>query len=568
MSALPHVFADLGGNVPAAYLDDNFNALAAQAIGLSITEVPFNADPTGALDSTEGIQAAINTCSGTGGGIVWVPPGTYKIIGTLTVPGPVILMGAGRFASILNFENGSSDCIVMAGTSSVPLTGCGLVNIQLNHANKTGGRTLVLGYANRTNFNNVQVNSSWCGFELWVFNDALFTNVEFQGVLGGATPPSAYYGSYAPTRSYGFFIHAPGDNSGRSDQLTTRNVFVNCLGTALANAADAYVVDGLVGTWNANVTSAEQCNHGLWVKNSAAAAQFVANFFIMDNFNTENCCTSGIRIEGGRTFHFTDSTIYNSSGSSVVGTSDSYAVEILADASASITSDIRFISCGIGSSTKNAIWCAARDVWIDNTPLVAGAGATSNTFPAVQIAAPGEDVMLRNITIRTWGSPLLWKYGIQVDAGTSFISAKGNSLRGAQTRSILWSTTDLNSTCADNDGDAPQKPVPVGLTVSGNLTLTAAQALGASVAFGGTPGAFTATLPTAAALVAGCQNPSTGHTESLLITNSTGGVATIAANTGVSPVGNVLTIASGTQRAFTFEFINCALGSESVAFYG
>lgn len=44
-----------------------------------VTKPPYSADPTGTQDSTLAIQTAITTASQAGGGIIFLPPGTYKI---------------------------------------------------------------------------------------------------------------------------------------------------------------------------------------------------------------------------------------------------------------------------------------------------------------------------------------------------------------------------------------------------------------------------------------------------------------------------------------------------------
>ena len=46
---------------------------------IDVTKAPFNADPSGAKDATTSIQAAINQAQEDGGGVVFLPAGTYKI---------------------------------------------------------------------------------------------------------------------------------------------------------------------------------------------------------------------------------------------------------------------------------------------------------------------------------------------------------------------------------------------------------------------------------------------------------------------------------------------------------
>jgi hypothetical protein len=66
---------------------------------ISVTDAPYNADPTGATDSTTAIQNAVNAGSAQGKG-VWIPQGTYLVTSHILVNN-VTLEGAGPWYSIL-----------------------------------------------------------------------------------------------------------------------------------------------------------------------------------------------------------------------------------------------------------------------------------------------------------------------------------------------------------------------------------------------------------------------------------------------------------------------------------
>ncbi|MDP1580074.1 MAG: DNRLRE domain-containing protein [Candidatus Didemnitutus sp.] len=67
----------------------------------NVTTAPYNADPTGTTDATSAIQAAINAAGAQGGGVVFLPAGTYRVsVGTkaeaLLIENPhIVLRGAG-----------------------------------------------------------------------------------------------------------------------------------------------------------------------------------------------------------------------------------------------------------------------------------------------------------------------------------------------------------------------------------------------------------------------------------------------------------------------------------------
>lgn len=58
------------------------------------TAAPYNAKADGVTDNTTAIQNALNQAGADGGGIVFLPPGKYKVLGHLTVPANVELKGA------------------------------------------------------------------------------------------------------------------------------------------------------------------------------------------------------------------------------------------------------------------------------------------------------------------------------------------------------------------------------------------------------------------------------------------------------------------------------------------
>jgi hypothetical protein len=65
----------------------------------------FQADPTTSRDSTAAIQAALDAAGAAGGGVVFLPAGTYRVEGQLTVRSPgVVIRGAGGGWTRLGFS--------------------------------------------------------------------------------------------------------------------------------------------------------------------------------------------------------------------------------------------------------------------------------------------------------------------------------------------------------------------------------------------------------------------------------------------------------------------------------
>ncbi|ADB29157.1 coagulation factor 5/8 type domain protein [Kribbella flavida DSM 17836] len=72
-------------------------AAARPAGSIAITD--RGADPSGAGDSTGAVQQAIDAARGSGG-VVWIPPGRYRVGGTIN-PDGVTIRGAGHWHSVL-----------------------------------------------------------------------------------------------------------------------------------------------------------------------------------------------------------------------------------------------------------------------------------------------------------------------------------------------------------------------------------------------------------------------------------------------------------------------------------
>jgi hypothetical protein len=65
------------------------------------------ADSTGGVDAGAAIQAAINAVASAGGGVVYLPRGTYKVATTLAHGAKVRLVGDGKEATIINYTGAS-----------------------------------------------------------------------------------------------------------------------------------------------------------------------------------------------------------------------------------------------------------------------------------------------------------------------------------------------------------------------------------------------------------------------------------------------------------------------------
>lgn len=146
--------------------------------GAPANVLDYGADPTGVADSTNSIQAALNS----GAGVIFFPFGTYKIAGggaptatTLIVPSTVYeLRGEGGFRTptTLNFTGtntlGTAFDIQSTNLRSVS-------NLFLNTNSTNGNFTNIIKVANDTHFVNwTNVSTNGGATTHWVFGDRCF----------------------------------------------------------------------------------------------------------------------------------------------------------------------------------------------------------------------------------------------------------------------------------------------------------------------------------------------------------------------------------------------------------
>lgn len=84
------------------------------AVFFSVQNSNYNGGAKGndSTDDTAAIQAAVNACQTAGGGIVWVPPGTYKITSAIAITSAKVwIMGASPSASIIKQYTASAYCL-------------------------------------------------------------------------------------------------------------------------------------------------------------------------------------------------------------------------------------------------------------------------------------------------------------------------------------------------------------------------------------------------------------------------------------------------------------------------
>ncbi len=172
---------DSGDNSPWYAINtadfENVGAATAQPSGyINATASPYNADPTGAADSTSAIQGAINAASAADTG-VYLPQGTYKVSSQLTVnnvkvagAGPWYTELTGNDAGFSGNQNPASSNVTVSNLSIF-----GTVNVRNDSDSSVNGFNG--GFSNST-ISNVWIQNTKVG--IWV--DGPCTNLTITGV--------------------------------------------------------------------------------------------------------------------------------------------------------------------------------------------------------------------------------------------------------------------------------------------------------------------------------------------------------------------------------------------------
>lgn len=122
-------FIKQDGSVPltAEWTAGPYKIFSANSIDVFNVVTAYGADPGGTVDCTVAVNNAITDCGAAGGGIVYFPPGTYRVVQTgATVPfivtqGNVHIRGAGRGVTNISFEPATGGSVFQFNNSGTEI---------------------------------------------------------------------------------------------------------------------------------------------------------------------------------------------------------------------------------------------------------------------------------------------------------------------------------------------------------------------------------------------------------------------------------------------------------------
>ena len=314
--------------------------------------------------NTTSLNNAIAAAQAQGGGVVVIPPGTYTITGTINIAASgITLQGANQHATVLQFDNGSSDCLVVGGQPS-SVYGVLISQMTLKGEGKTGGDLLHASNISNMTVRDVTMSDGYNGFYHEISNNVLLNNVNIN--------------LSQPGGSYGIKWYSAAEESTPSHVTTLDSVIVNCNLTG----ADGMIIDGYCHTLRVKCMGILRSNHGLCIRNTQNSDSYFPQFMFCDDLEIDGVQTQALRIEAGRQFHFNNSDFFNNCSE---GGSDTDCVHITADSTASVTSALWFTSCRIAAAQHRGIYSEATNLTLASCYIGSNSLAGAGSYPGIEL---------------------------------------------------------------------------------------------------------------------------------------------------------------------------------------
>ena len=168
----------------------------------TVSVLQFGANKTGLVDATPAFINAIAYFKAVGGGVLYVPDGTYLLTATLTVDfRDFRIMGNGMFSSVLTRASSYGDTILFTGnvTTGVRILDSGISGMTIRNtgAMTSGAQIHVIG-ATRMVIQNIFIDNGHTGMRLAGLTDSYITSVNIVTInLFGAASLSSRYVDFA-----------------------------------------------------------------------------------------------------------------------------------------------------------------------------------------------------------------------------------------------------------------------------------------------------------------------------------------------------------------------------------
>jgi hypothetical protein len=401
------------GGVP--FLDNIITKIMPVA---NVKHGDYGAIGDGSTDDRQAIQDAIDEVEGEGGGIVWIPEGTYKIgtpgLDIGAVAGNVILMGVGN-SSILKTDHVSSN-ILSLGDGSTTRSGITVRDLKFTSSvTRSGGAAIDLNKVSLCTLENINIASENTGITTSATNTIVrMNNIDIRETI--------------QTNGIGMFLNHGND-------YYIKNVVMDAAsdpfaGIRLGNVGNVWMSD----------THLLNSGHGLYINPDAGE---VASDIFLTNCKVQSCDQNGIFINAD-TATSTARKIKISGG--IMDGNTKNGIRITGHASSTID-DIDIDNVGVYGNGEHGISLEVGvNVSINGCKISGNDSGDSSTYDGVSVNAGITQFQITNNFIGTMGGESNYQvYGIDIGsgAGNEFIIT-GNSIINNKTGSIRDQSTGAN----------------------------------------------------------------------------------------------------------------------------
>lgn len=264
--------------------------IGAQVAGSNYVSLPnvysvkaYGALGNGVADDTLAVSNTVWIAGTNGGGIVFVPAGTYKLTSTIFFTNnPVWLLGEGSSSIIA--PSGNFDVFRFSGNTR----GCTVSKLFLNGTNQTGGNFFTVTNSHRITFRDLTGETPYQVFSIESCNTCTIDNVWMDQVKGA------------------WFCKWFGDDANRSDIIQFNNV----VASGGTTNTDGVIWDGNCNSMDINNLGLVTMNYGIHILKTSGANS--PAFLFSHGLQIDFPNREAVRIDAGQRYNFVNSYMHGS----------------------------------------------------------------------------------------------------------------------------------------------------------------------------------------------------------------------------------------------------------------
>ncbi|CDO34558.1 glycosyl hydrolase family 28-related protein [Novosphingobium sp. KN65.2] len=456
----------IGFSQSATYAAGTVGAKLKQFV--SVKDAPYNAKGDNSTDDTSAINSAITAVSATGG-ILYFPPGIYKISSALTITSPIYLVGAGMKNTIIRQSNASGNGVNFNYASLTQGGGISGITIE------AGAGWLTSGFQ----------GSGSTGYGLSVKNgNGMFIaeNIGIHNFQFGIQCLGSFYNQFKSfqilyTTSYGILLDVNGSQEGAGNSF--RDGKISNFGFTGTNTASVGINIKQASGEFFDTIDVTTMNTGI---NIAPVAGHPCRYLFMTKVLGDSCLTRNWLFDGTN-----EDVVANEFLQCWSSNSQGDGIRILG----ANLENLKWVSGWVRDSAFHGVNLdGGSNVSFNGTEITRNSAASSNTYNGVDVAAGVSEWKLIGCTIGNVSTTVntstqLHNVNVAVGASQNFI-IEDCDLRspGSGGFSVNNGTTSLNYII---HGNLPQQYPLTNVVRGANLTGTSVGtvAAGATVYMGG-----------------------------------------------------------------------------------